>query len=154
MKSKKACLTSLVAIGFAICILVQTPALNAQQPVTRPLHIQGQSTGLMDLFPFDLPWTELEQGVASEIGKFVSVGKYSAYAPNALAFGILFAANGDQIHWEYSGGVTSLTGGTGRFEGVTGTWTFTEVSAYDYASDPSGRLIIRYTWKAEGTITY
>ncbi len=145
----------LVAIlGLAVCGFWSAATVTAENAVTRPLRIQGQSTILLGEWPCELPWTEIEQGVATGIGEFVSVGKYTAYGPDAVAFGVLFAANSDQIYWQFSGGVMTFTGGTGRFEGVTGMLTGTYVSEYGYSSDPQGRVIITYTWKGVGIITY
>jgi hypothetical protein len=46
-----------------------------------------------------------------------------------------------------------ITGGTGRFEGTTGSLFFT-VSASDYALGPENTVSVIYTYTAEGTITY
>lgn len=79
---------------------------------------------------------------------------------------VLTAANGDEVHATYSGlsgpipeeigqmiavsGVIVITGGTGRFEGASGTAELTASVAFEGFDDPawSGR------WEWKGTITY
>ena len=81
-------------------------------------------------------------GVGSHIGKFeyASVDDFSDF-PNVSGTATLTAANGDQIFTTFSGTLTSLggtvvdvvfentiTGGTGRFEGATGSFTNTGIA--------------------------
>ena len=95
----------------------------------------------------------IDEGIYSHVGKFVSVGKYDEFGPDH-GFGIIFAANGDQIFWEdIGGGVIVFTGGTGRFERVTGEFTFT-MSEPVYVPGPSGTISMIITYTGEGTITY
>ena len=93
----------------------------------------------------------MDIGVGTGHGKFVSVGKY--VAPN-YGFGILYAANGDQLFWkDQGGGVVEYIGGTGRFEGATGTFTL-NISSMEYVPGPEGTVCWVLTYTGEGTITY
>jgi hypothetical protein len=136
---------------LAVVALVATPVVNAQGPVTRPFRISGEISGL-DIFG-PPPWTVIDQGVASETGKYVSVGKYSE---DFTGFGIYYAADGDQIFWrdDAEGGVIKFTGGTGRFAGATGQFTFSVISSDYVPGGPEGTWTWVLRYKGEGSITY
>jgi hypothetical protein len=141
----------LVLLGFTVCALTQTQVLEAKQPVTRPFHIEGQITYL-DIMGGP-PYSMIDEGSSSNLGKFVDVGKYDQFGPDH-GIGIVFAADGDQIFWEdIGGGVIVFTGGTGRFKGVTGGFNFT-VSPLVFVPGPSGTISVVFTYMGEGTITY
>lgn len=137
----------LVALSLAIVVLFQTPVASAKDAVTRPFRISGQST-FLDFG--STPLTFIDQGVASEIGKFVLVGKYTA--PGS-GFGMIVAADGDQIFWIENGGVLEFEGGTGRFEGATGGFTVSILS-YGFAPGPAETTTVTLIYIGEGTITY
>ena len=139
----------LVALGFAILGAIQTQVVTAKHPVTRPFHVSGRLT-IMDLGG-GYPFTAIAQGEESETGKFVSVIKYPG--PNAPAFGITYAANGDQIFFGSSGGVVEVTGGTGRFEGASGSFNVFLLSQ-EFAPGPAGTTSRVWTYTGEGTLTY
>ena len=137
---------SIGILGLAF-MLIQMPGVNAKDKVTRPFQISAQSAFL------DFPSTPLmvvDQGVASEIGRFVLVGKY--LAPGS-GFGIIYAANGDQIFWEEEKGVLEFRGGTGRFEHVTGGFEFS-IGSFEPVEGPAGTTTLVLTYTGKGTITY
>jgi hypothetical protein len=143
-----------VVLSFMACALTQMSVANSRDPdshrqVTRPLRIQGQITFLD--FLSGPPWTVVDQGWCSEVGHYVSVSKWSSQTE---AFGILYAANGDQIFWEMSNGPVIFTGGTGRFENVSGSFMTTEIVDGVPSSGPKGTTTYPATYRGEGTITY
>ena len=136
-------------LGLAVCVLMQTAIVNAKDPVTRPLHLSGQIS-IMDLYG-GYPWTAHDQGVCSHVGKYVGVGKYPE---GASGFGVTYTANGDQVFWrDLGGGTVEWTGGTGRFEGATGGFTWVPTSM-DYVLGPEGTTTWVISYEGEGTITY
>ena len=98
------------------------------------------------------PFACIDKGVSSEIGSYVSVAKYEGDWIHG--FGTLYAANGAQLFWKQTvAGQIEFTGGTGRFEGVIGSFTYT-VLGVEYAPGPEGTLSVVITYTGEGTITY
>jgi hypothetical protein len=143
-----------VVLSVMACALSQMPVANARDPgshhaVTRPFKIQGDITFLD--FLSGQPWTVVDQGWCSGVGHYVSVSKWSSLTE---AFGILYAANGDQIFWEMSNGPIIFTGGTGRFENVSGSFITTEIVDETPTSGPKGTTTYPATYRGEGTITY
>ncbi len=139
----------LLLLLLSVVALLATPVVNAQGPVTRPFKISGEITGL-DILGAP-PWTIIDQGTASETGKFVNVGKYSE---DFTGFGIYYAANGNQIFWRDDGdGVIKFTGGTGVYAGATGQFSFSIISEA-YPPGPEGTTSWVLKYKGEGTITY
>jgi hypothetical protein len=144
----------LYVLAFAVFAVIQPQLLNAKNPVTRQIKIVSQYT-ILD-FGFErLPWAFYEEGIASHIGHIHSIGKYVADEETGFyGFGVMFAANGDQVFWEHPGGnVVYFTGGTGRFQGATGEMTYT-VTSSEMVEGPSGTTSLVNTYIAEGTITY
>ena len=142
-----------VALVFGVFAVVQPQVTNAQDPVTRQIKITSQYT-ILDFYS-GLPWAFYEEGVASHVGHIHSVAKYVADEETGYyGFGIMFAANGDQIFWEHPGGnVVYFTGGTGQFQGATGEITCTLISS-EMVEGPSGTMSLVSTYIAVGTITY
>ena len=140
----------IIVLALAVCVLMQTPVVKAKDhPVTRPFKIKGVLT-FLDLTGGP-PWAGLDKGVASEFGQYVDVAKYT---DGNHGFGVYFTANGDQIFWEDNGGgVITFTGGTGRFQGVTGEYTLTTPPPVT-ALGPSGTVTLIYTYTGAGNITY
>ena len=69
--------------------------------------------------------------------------------------GIITAEDGEQLFYSHDSGTVTLTGGTGRFEGVTGSFTTTPQTVGDPIIDPiAGTTTINFLWKARGTIKY
>jgi hypothetical protein len=139
----------LFSVLSLILILTQLSPASAKNPVTKPFQISAQSTVLDFTIP-PYPMMFLDQGVASEIGRFVLTGKL--LEPGS-GFGIIYAANGDQIFWEEQGGVLEFKGGTGQFENVTGGFEYNIVS-FELAPGPAGTTTFIFTYTGEGTITY
>ena len=127
---------SMVFLGLVFLALLQAPAINAKDAVARPFHISGVITFYYDGSIDD-------QGVATHLGNFVSVGTWVS--------GKYIAANGDELNWEVAGEGTysiNFAGGTGRFANATGSYAF----QLDPIPGPEGGMTFEYT--GEGTITY
>jgi len=70
--------------------------------------------------------------------------------------GLVFAANGDTLSWTFGTTPNTVvyTGGTGRFQGVTGGFLGVITSATLLSSNPDGTLTFAMTYDGSGTITY
>lgn len=148
MKTSVGKVLLVAVIGLAVCAVMQSAILSAKDPVTRPFQVTSQIT-FLDVLGGP-PLTMIDQGVCSHLGKCTGFGKYIGNT----GFGITYAANGDQIFWKDDGsGVIQFTGGTGRFQGATGGFTFSVLSS-DYVPGPEGTLSWVFTYTGEGTITY
>jgi hypothetical protein len=149
-------------LGLAVLCFCQTGALTAKNRVKRPFKAQliGTETvplGCVTICPVDTQgW-----GVATHTGKYQleAHGEVDFTAEEAWGEGFMTAANGDQIFFESNlqGGVSTLTitGGTGRFKGASGTIIPTSCSTPIITTDPvAGTMTIATTCAAEGSITY
>jgi hypothetical protein len=133
MKVRK---VTMVFLGLVLLALLQAPAVNAKDAVVRPLHISGVITFYYDGSIDD-------QGVATHIGNFTGAGTWYS--------GKYIAANGDELYWEVAelGTYTlNITGGTGRFENATGTYSFEWFPISESADGATFEYI------GEDTITY
>jgi len=64
------------------------------------------------------------------------------------------AANGDQLSFDEVGNGVMFSGGTGRFLGATGGFTYL-AEIISIVDDPvANTRTIRYRWKGTGTIKY
>jgi predicted small secreted protein len=115
-----------------------------------------------DCPPGTLPISGTGTGVASHVGKvdiYFSHCSYFLVDPTNFTYvdgyGITTAANGDQIFGTYSGSLTgpdsymdvvTITGGTGRFENISGSFTeygkvaFTSETSFDYEMTLEGMI--------------
>lgn len=138
----------LVVLSLAIIALMQTPFVNAKDSVARPFHVSGQVT-FVDGYA-GLPLTILDQGIASEFGRFVCVSKFTATGGIA----IYYAANGDQIFAKAVGENTfEFVGGTGRFENASGAFSY-EMSPGEWVPGPNNTWSYVANYKGEGAIRY
>lgn len=141
---KYSTLCSMVA-GLALgAMLLPGTALNAKDQVERPFKISGQ----ICFAPFS------DVGVATHFGRFVSFDDEGSGGTT----GKYIAANGDLVFWEAGPmtsfdpdthiftGVNYLRGGTGRFEGATG--------HYSYTAIPVAGAPLTFDYTGEGTIAY
>jgi hypothetical protein len=115
------------------------------QPVERPFKLKGGGQIDLDTFGFD------SAGTATHLGMYTSTG---AIDPSTFQIqGTMTAANGDTLDWsaQFAQGplgeieaTFTVTGGTGRFAGASGS------ASGPVALDPD----YSFTLKLEGTITY
>jgi hypothetical protein len=118
---------------------------QGQHPVERPFKLKGGGQIDLDTFSFNFG------GTATHLGLYSSTG---AIDPSTfLIQGTMTAANGDTLDWaaQFAQGplgeieaTFTVTGGTGRFNGATGS------ASGPVALDPD----FSFTLKLEGTITY
>jgi hypothetical protein len=69
--------------------------------------------------------------------------------------GVVIAANGDTLDWVVGDPNTVVyTGGTGRFEGVTGGFLVVPTSQTLLSVNADGTLTLAIDYEGNGTITY
>ena len=92
------------------------------------------------------------EGVSSHLGLVTLDSAGSVF--DTVAHGIITAANGDLIYWDWEVGPhpVIITGGTGRFEGASGEFVM-DVQLVDF-DDTTDIWTYTYIWTASGTITY
>ncbi len=135
----------LVFLAWAATASAQTVT---GEGATLPLQISGELT-FLDVGAGS-PMMVADKGVASHLGAFFDVGKYNSLGDG---YGVFFLANGDQVFWRDAGGVIQFTGGTGRFQRVSGSITFT-MGAGQWVPCPDGTLNYVATYTGQGTISY
>ena len=156
-------LLAAVLAAFTLC-----GTASAGKPL---VPFKGQSTGVITTLGFDpvlgVVSTRSEgQGEATHLGRFTVTGEVSAYVftPTGVVIGnsIYVTANGDKlfVHLVGSGGpdplhgigTFTITGGTGRFRGASGSYQ----QIITFAAPPSSEtLIVGYSDVLyNGSITY
>ena len=115
-------------------------------------------TGTIVASLFDGSYQATESGRATHTGTLEN--EYSGYLDLVtLQFvsgaGIATAANGDQASWELSGPNAGYwAGGTGRFEGATGLFTWVTTDIVVSVDLDSMTMTLVYSYNMSGTITY
>ncbi len=141
----------LVVLGLTLCVLLQHSVVKAKSPVTRPVRVVGQFT-ILNVDRHVGPWAGLDQGVSSQAGAYTNIATFTSLHP-LKGFGISFAANGDQMFWESDSGTITATGGTGRFEDISGELK-TTASEPVLVDGPSGTKSMVVAYLGEGFFTY
>jgi len=131
------------------CALLLSTTVSAKKQVERPFTIRG-----------DVTVTFVPSYYASATGVATHIGKYSGSA-EVMGKGILIAANGDELYWDENfydliwtdTTLTftmkfTITGGTGRFEGASGSFGPVTVTADLTATGCT------FSYSASGTIKY
>jgi hypothetical protein len=143
---------------LAVCALALPVIASLKNPVERPFKIAGQVTTVIQLdgsFAFDAS-SGSSVGISSHTGRFTAAGAGNAFTGEFILTAI--SANGDQISGYSVPGETlgfRFASGTGRFEGVSGGFTYvTSVPSIVPNPDGSHTLIVSYTYTGTGTITY
>ncbi len=142
--------------ALAICALALTALGSAKNPVTRPVKGIGHYTGVVDLATREAKFTQW--GQSTHLGSWTDSGE-GIVDPTFTYFvsghGTTVAANGDTIDWEFAGPDSNrYTGGTGRFQGVTGGITFTITWAAAPVDNGDGTATFQFTYDMVGEITY
>jgi hypothetical protein len=146
-------------ITLAVCALVFPVIGSSKTPVERPVKISGQVSTVIQLdgsFAFDAS-SGCSVGISSHTGRFTAAGWGNAFT--GVWFLTATSANGDQISGCHVPGSSPdefrYTSGTGRFEGVSGGFTYvTSVPSLVPNPDGSATMIISYTYAGTGTISY
>ena len=144
----------LLLITFGACILGLSALGSLKNPVTRPLKVRGHGMFVADLITGRMEAHTVSQSTLSGLSTTDSVGEMDPASGTPIwSQGTVTAANGDQMFYEMTDPVTCVfTGGTGRFEGVTG-------DAIQGVSDvvvtvewPTMTMTFNFT--LDGTVTY
>jgi hypothetical protein len=142
--------------ALAICALALTALGSAKNPVTRPMKGNAHATVVVDLATGQAELTQW--GQATHLGSWTDSG-VGMLDPSLQYFvsghGTTVAANGDTFDWEItSPNSNRYTGGTGRFQGVTGGITWTITSATQPVFNGDGTMTTEFTYDMVGEITY
>lgn len=152
--------TALGLMTLGLCLLGRPARADLGNAVTRPLLVvQGHLTITVQLATGAYTFTDW--GWASEVGLFTNTGSGGAGALDLAhgAFlagsGVVVAANGDTLDWVVgpAPNQVSYTGGTGRFQGVTGGFVAVITSVTPLSSTPTS-VTLAITYDGNGTITY
>jgi len=131
---------------------------SLDNPVSRPVKVfEGHLIITVDPVTGDYEFTD--SGTASHTGWYENTGVgvlNLATGQFLTGTGVIIAANGDTIEWMVGSGINTVvyTGGTGRFEGVSGAFPVTITSQTLLSIKPEGTLTFLMTYEGEGTITY
>jgi hypothetical protein len=139
----------------AVCILSLAALGSTKNPVTRPMRVQGNVTVTINLS--DGTWVVQDLGEATHTGRYVNHGSGHFDAQgNPVGSGTGTAANGDQIFWGMPGSSwnTQFTGGTGRFQNLTGGFNVVFQSTPVVTFPDPNTMVETYTYIGEGTVTY
>ena len=147
-------------LTLAVCTLLPAMAAQAKDKVPRPLKMQAQTQQVWQLDANGAPVQMLSAGgwgVATHCGLFYTAPS-AAPAPEGFMGGFMTSANGDQIFsvWSMTDPTapTTITGGTGRFDGATGEFTMTFLHQEPGPGPVHGTITIYFAWTASGTLTY
>ena len=144
-----------LVVTFAVCALALAVSAVAQRAVERPFKISGHITMTVDLTTGDTEVTDW--GEATHGGRFLNQGTgHMDLATGSLTgSGVWTAANGDQIFWESPETyVVECTGGTGRFENVTGGFVYVPSSNVVITMPDPNTMVVEFTYRGVGVITY
>ncbi len=146
----------LTSVILLVCALALPLGAKNKQPVTRPVKGIGYATIVVDLVTRQAELTQWGQvthlGLWTDIGEGIMDDTFSYFV---FAQGTTVAANGDTVNWEITGPDSNrYTGGTGRFQGVTGGITYTTTFASDPVFNGDGTMTLEFTYEMLGEITY
>jgi hypothetical protein len=151
---------------LAVAAISPAAAVGAANGTDRPLKGTVSNTTTVSLVTGAA--TSVESGHLSHLGAFTGNGDltFSLVGPNGFSFtgtGTLVAANGDELFTATVGSGTfgppiettsfnTITGGTGRFAGASGTYTATSSPVVVSITATSETTHATSTWK--GKISY
>ncbi len=143
-------------VSVAVCALVLAALGIAQQSVKRPLTIDGHMTVTVNLTTGR--GVSMDWGEATHLGRYDSQGTIELNLETGEAInwtGVVVAADGDKLFWVLQpGDKIEFTGGTGRFENVTGQAQVIQPSDNSVTFPDENTMVETFTYKAVGTITY
>lgn len=149
--------TTIGLLALAGCLLAQPTGASPQNPVARPVKvIEGHLTITVD--PATGAYEFTDWGWATHTGLFSNSGAgilNLATGEFLSGTGLVYAANGDTLSWEVGDpNMVVYTGGTGRFQGVTGGFLAVITSVTPLSSNEDGTLTLAINYEGNGTITY
>lgn len=148
-----------ITLSVVFCGLLLPLTVGVKRQVERPFQLHGRSTVTLDLQDGTFTIVE-ESGEATHLGRYTASGEGTVdlLTGHLEADGSYIAANGDMVFWTLTQdgpGATpsfTVTGGAGRFEGATGSWTVTIFNETTNVEFPV--LTIAHSFLGSGTITY
>lgn len=155
-----------IVLALGLCALLVPMIVIAKDKVERPFKLHAENSIILDFTNWPdpmVPWSiEWQSGQATHIGLLTSSGTGTSNLDTGESNGSGYgtAANGDKVYWEstaQAGGPTiiTITGGTGRFEGASGSWTETSTTkSEEWDPEFPWLLRIRSSASGVGTITY
>ena len=157
-----------ILLALAVCALLLPATASVKNPVERPFKQKGEHVLVLDFLNYALygdpmipMWIEWESGQATHLGLYTSsaTGIHNLDTGESNLSGYVTAANGDKVYWESTEQASSpsiiFTGGTGRFEGASGSMISTGTTlSEEWDTDFPWLLRIRSSLSAIGTITY
>ncbi len=165
---KKLMVAAFICLSALLLATAGSVVGSAEIPVERPFRIHGEATVLADWEnqsidsdgrPF-VPWTMTASQVSTE-GWSTNEGTGVIYLDTLVSegSGVTTELNGDTIAWdafeEFGTQHTTVTftGGTGRFENVTGEFTFDYTILTSELNEDGNPVKIVYTFWGAGSIT-
>jgi hypothetical protein len=141
-------------ITLGACVLGLSVLGSTKNPVTRPLKSWGHATVVISFMDGSFDATIVGHGTLTGASVSHGVGTVDPSIPAPVSgHGTVTAANGDKLYWEVGpGGSTVITGGTGRFEGATG--SLTETASDMVVTVEGATMTLNYTSVLDGTLTY
>ena len=147
--------TMLVAMGA--CLLGLLTLGSQKNPVERPHKGWGHFTAVVDLTTGDFEANGVGHSTHWGRSRNTMAGQMDLDTFAVLwGFGIMTVANGDEVFLEANeDGSTAITGGSGRFEGATGSVVATAMWNVETSVDlDTMTMTMSYDALLEGTITY
>lgn len=165
---KKLMVAAFICLSALLLATAGSVVGSAEIPVERPFRIHGEATVLADWEnqsidsddrPF-VPWTMTASQVSTE-GWSTNEGTGVIYLDTLVSegSGVTTELNGDTIAWdafeEFGTQHTTVTfmRGTGRFENVTGEFTFDYIILTSELNEDGNPVKIVYTFWGAGSIT-
>lgn len=141
--------------ALAVCALALAAIGSVKNPVSRPLRVQGNVTVAVNLS--EGTWVSHDVGVGTHTGRYDNHGAGHLDAQgNIVGGGIGTAANGDQVCWVAPGSSweIQLTGGTGRFENLSGGFNTVFQTKPVIAFPDPNTMVQTYSYIGVGTAKY
>jgi hypothetical protein len=145
-------------VALAVCLLARPTLASLDNPVTRPLKVlEGHLTIVVD--PLTGAYEFSDWGWATHTGRFTNSGSGVVNLTTGefiSGAGVVIAANGDTLDWKIGTTPNTVvyTGGTGRFQGVTGGFLAVITSETLLSNNADGTVTLAITYDGSGTITY
>lgn len=155
---------SIAAVAIGGLMLPAVASLKNR--ITRPVKVSGDMILIYTPISADTPWVGTYEFTDS--GQASHAGRYSDTATGTMNLatgefltgsGTIVAADGDTLTWEVTADPTDTpnqvvyTGGTGRFQGVTGGFTAKIISVVPLGGNVNS-VTLGLSYTGSGDITY
>jgi hypothetical protein len=147
----------IMLVTVAVCALVLPALASLKNPITRPVKGNGHITTVVNWATGEAKFTQW--GQVTHLGSWTDTGEgilSADFSYFVSGHGTTVAANGDTVDWEFTGPTSNrYTGGTGRFQGVTGGMAFTITWASEPVyNDDFTMMTTEFTYDMVGEVTY